>query len=454
VESLLVSFVSFLLGIVLTSALLPLFNKLADKKLSLSYLADSSLYISYFLLLLLTAFVAGFYPSLVLSRFKPVKVLYGREKFLGKNYFTRGLIVMQFALAIFLMIGSIAIYSQLNFFLHKDLGYKSSNLVKIDLPFSKDNDQLIAVFKNDLKGQPGILDIGARNSGSMITGAKADGKDVLIDYNKIDDAFFPTYGISFIAGRNFSPGFTADSSQSAIVNERFVEDAGWRMADAIGKTVLAGDENKKLTIVGVIRDYHFRPLKEKITAQLFSMAADQSYGQIWIRLQPGHIPETLSLLEHSFKKLSPFYPYDYQFMDDINARNYETETKWKQIIGIAAILFIAISCMGLFGLVILSVEQRTKEIGIRKVLGAAAGRIVMLISKDFVQLIALAFLLAVPLGYWAIYTWLQHFAYRVDIKWWMFVAAGLLVMILALVTISFKAIKAAIANPAQSLRSE
>ncbi|HMH34775.1 MAG TPA: ABC transporter permease, partial [Puia sp.] len=207
VESLLVSFVSFLLAIVLTSALLPLFNKLADKKLSLAYLADSSLYISYFLLLLLTAFVAGFYPSLVLSRFKPVKVLYGREKFPGKNYFTKGLIVMQFALAIFLMIGSIAIYSQLNFFLHKDLGYKSSNLVKIDLPFSRDNDGLLAVFKNDLKGQPGIVAIGARNRGSMITGAKADGKDVLIDYNKIDDAFFPTYGISFIEGRNFSPAF-------------------------------------------------------------------------------------------------------------------------------------------------------------------------------------------------------------------------------------------------------
>jgi len=195
-------------------------------------------------------------------------------------------------------------------------------------------------------------------------------------------------------------------------------------------------------------------LKEKISPAVFSMEPAFNYGQVWVKIKPDNVPQTLALLQSAYKKLVPYFPYSYQFMDDINAKNYETETKWKQIISIASGLFIFISCIGLLGLVILSIEQRTKEIGIRKVLGAAVSKIIVLISKEFIILISIAFVVAVPVGYYFIDKWLQDFAYRINIGWWMFALAGVLVIVVALVTMGFQAIKAAIANPVKSLRTE
>ncbi|MDP9229530.1 MAG: FtsX-like permease family protein, partial [Bacteroidota bacterium] len=454
IESFVVSLVAFVIAIFLTILVLPFFNELANKKLSLSYLSDGYLYAGYFLLLLITSFIAGFYPSLVLSAFQPVKVLYSKQKLIGKNYLTKGLIVLQFALAIFLIIGTIAVNSQLNYLRHKDLGYDSKNLVSINLPFSKQSDKLPAIFKNELAGQRNIVSIAARNGGRSITGVKVDGKQLTIEYNKIDDKFLPTFKIPIIAGRNFSPAYPSDSMHSVIVNESFVKEAGWKLNNAVGKTINYMDGNRSVSIVGIIKDYHFTSLKEKITPELFSMDSTTSYGQIWVKISPDNIPQTLALLQNIFKKIVPFYPYDYQFMNDTNKRNYETEAKWKKIISISSALFIFISCIGLLGLVILSIEQRTKEIGIRKVLGAAVSTIVILISKDFILLISIAFVVAVPLGYYAISKWLQGFAFRINIGWWMFVLAGALIITIALLTMSIQAIKAAIANPVKSLRTE
>ncbi len=454
IESFLVSLIAFTIAIFLTILILPFFNELANKKLSLSYLSDGYLYAGYFLLLLVTSFIAGFYPSLVLSAFQPVKVLYSRQKLMGKNYLTKALIVLQFALAIFLIIGAIAVNTQLNFLLHTDLGYDSKNLVRIDIPISRSSEKLPAIFKNELANKSNIISVAARNGGRNISGAKANGKNIMIENNKIDDKFLPTFKIPIIAGRNFSADYPSDTMHSVIVNESFVKEAGWNIHNTVGKTISYGDVNRPVTIVGVIKDYHFISLKEKITPELFSMDSSFDYGQIWVKINPANIPQTLALLQNTYKKLVPYFPYTYQFMDEINAKNYETETKWKQIISIASALFIFISCIGLLGLVILSIEQRTKEIGIRKVLGAAVSRIIMLVSKEFIILIAIAFVVAVPVGYYAINKWLQDFAYRINIGWWMFALAGLLVIAVALLTISFQAIKAAIANPVKSLRTE
>jgi putative ABC transport system permease protein len=455
-ESFLVSMIAFAIAIVLTITVLPFFNELANKKLSLSYLSDWYLYGGYFLLLLITSFIAGFYPSLVLSAFQPVKVLYSKQKLLGKNYLTKGLIVLQFALAIFLIIGTIAINSQLNFLLHADLGYDTKNLVRMDIPINKSSDRLPALFKSELAGKPDIISVAARNGGRNISGAKVDGKQIEIEYNKIDDQYLPTLKIPIIAGRNFSPKYPSDSMQSVIVNESFVKEAGWKLNNAVGKTIGFGEshDSRMVTVVGVVKDYHFLSMKEKISPEVFSMEPAFNYGQIWVKINPHDVLQTLSLLENTFKKLVPYYPYSYQFMDDINAKNYEMETKWKQIISIASTLFIFISCIGLLGLVILSIEQRTKEIGIRKVLGAAVSRIIVLISKEFLILISIAFVVAVPVGYYFVNKWLQDFAYRINIGWWMFALAGLVVIAVALLTMSFQAIKAAIANPVKSLRTE
>jgi putative ABC transport system permease protein len=454
-ESFLVSFIAFVIGILLAVSILPFFNELANKKLSLSYLSDGYLYAGYFLLLIVTSFIAGFYPSLVLSALQPVKVLYGRQKMMSKNLLTKGLIVLQFALAIFLIIGTIAVNYQVNYLLHANLGYDSKNLVRIDLPNSNTSDKLPTLFKNELAGERNILSIAARNGGRSISGAKANGKNLTIEFNKIDDKYLPTFKIPIIAGRNFSPDYPADSMNSVIVNESFIKEAGWKISNAVGQTMNFMDEkNRPATIVGVIKDYHFSSLKEKITPELFSMDSIANYGQVWVKISPNDIPQTLALLETTYRKLVPFFPYSYQFMDNINAKNYETEAKWKQIISIASGLFIFISCIGLLGLVMLSIEQRTKEIGIRKVLGAAISKIIILISKEFIILISIAFVITVPVGYYFINKWLQDFAYRINIGWWMFALAGALVIILALFTISYQAIKAAVANPVKSLRTE
>ncbi len=455
VESFVISLIAFLMAIVLTIVVLPFFNELANKKLSLSYLSDGYLYGGYFLLLLGTSFIAGFYPSLVLSSFQPVKVLYSKQKLLGKNYLTRGLIVLQFTLAVFLIIGTLAVNSQLGYLLHKDLGYDSNNLVSINLPYSKQSNRLPELFKNELLGQPSILSVAARSGGRSITGVKADGKQIQIEYNKIDDQFLPTFKIPVIAGRNFSSSFPSDSQHSVIVNESFLKEAGWSISNAVGKTITFMDEDKKpFSIVGVTRDHHFTTLKEKIGPALFAMDSSNYYGTVWVKINPTNIPQTLALLQNSFKKLIPYYPYEYHFMNDVLKSDYEMESKWKNIIGISSILFIFISCIGLLGLVMLSIEQRTKEIGIRKVLGAAISRILLLISKEFIILIGIAFVVAVPLGYIAINKWLQGFAYRIHVGWWIFAGAGVLVIAIALLTMSFRAIRAALANPAKSLRSE
>lgn len=454
-ESMLVSLLAFLIAGFLTRLALPFFNELANKKLSFSYLSDGWLYAGLFLLLLLTSFLSGIYPSLVLSAFRPVTVLYNKQKIMGRSYFTKTLIVLQFGLAIFLMTGSIAINRQLSFLSRADLGYDSKGLVMVTLPVNKSSDPLPALIRSELSTQSNVLAVTARNSGRSISEVRVDGKMITIEKTRIDDKFLSTFKIPLVAGRDFSAEYPSDIMHAVIVNESFVREAGWQNGTAIGKTVnyLSGN-NKSATIVGVVRDYHFLSLKEKITPALLTMDSNFNYGQVWIKIKPSHIPETMAGLQTAFKKIVPYFPYTSQFMDDLNAKNYQAETKWKQIINIASALFIFISCIGLLGLVILSIEQRTKEIGIRKVMGAGVAGIAALISKEFILLISIAFVIAVPAAYYAIDKWLQGFAYRINIGWWMFPLAGGLVIIIALLTTSFQAIRAALMNPVKSLRTE
>jgi len=452
IESFVISSLSFLIAVVLAWLLLPLFNEMTNKKLSLFYLFDYKLYTIYFSLLLGTSLIAGFYPSFILSSFKPVKALSGRQTLMGKNYFTRGLIILQFALAVFLTITTIIIYKQLNFLNHSNLGYDPKNLVKIDMPPGNMNGKPFELFKNDLAGNPVITSIAGRNRGTNTTSIRTPGKDITIDYNKINEDFFPELKITFKQGRNFDPSLSSDASQSAIVNESFLKEAGWQ--DAIGKTVTFRSNKKQLTIVGVISDYNFKSLKEKVSPQLFTLDTSMNYGQAWVKIGGKDIPATMEQLRQSYKKISPYFPFNYQFVSDSIAKNYEEEAKWKKVIGVSCILFIVIACIGLLGLVALAIEQRIKEIGIRKVLGAAVSQIILIICREFISLIGIAFLIALPVGYYIGYKWLQGYAYRTDINWWIFVLAGLIVLAIALITLSFQAIKAAIANPVKSLRTE
>ena len=450
-ESFIVCFISFAFAIVLATAALPVFNELANKRLSLSYLADTQLVLGFIGLFLISGFAAGFYPALVLSGFNPIQTLYNRVKLSGRNYLAKSLVVLQFALAALLIISTLFIYEQFHYLTHKELGYNDKDLMIVNMDRGV-NKQLLSLFKTELTKNASIQIVGTHNRGRQGTVAKADGKEVQFDYDHIDDQYLPALQIPIIKGRNFSPDFPSDSTQSVLINEAFAREAGWK--DPIGKTVDLFWRDRKLTVVGVVKDYHFRSLKEKIGPQLFSSEPEGNSSQVNIKISPDNIPRTLQFIETTYKKLVPFYPFSYEFKNETNLRAYESEEKWKQIISFAAVLTIFISCIGLLGLAMLSAEQRTKEIGIRKVLGASVSSIVQLISNNFLKLVLLANIIALPIAWWSVHKWLENFAYHIDIRWWVFAIAILITLIIALLTVGFQAIKAAVANPAKSLRTE
>lgn len=451
-ESFFLCTISFVFAIVLVQLLLPLFNNLSNKALSLSYLFDAKLVAGYITLYLITGLLAGFYPAFVLSGYNPVQTLYSRFKIAGKNYLQKSLVVLQFMLASFLIIATFIIYSQFSFLTKTKLGYDDNNLVIVNKDQLKHTDA--AVFKNELLKNPNIAGISAKNAGYEQAAAR-NGIDSMVQfaYETVDENYLPLLKIPLVAGRNFSTGFPADSSQSVIVNESFVKAANWKTP--IGETLkFPFDKNKTYHVIGVVKDYHFASLNEKIGPQLFTMKNDNLFGTYFIKIKPGSATESLKWIQKEFKQFYPLSPYSYTFKNDDNRRQYAQVEKWKQIILFGAILTIFISCIGLFGLSVLSAEKRTKEIGIRKVFGASVKSIVTNLSTDFIKLVVIALAIASPLAYMIANKWLQNFPYRITISWWLFASAGILVMLIALITVSFQAIKAAVANPVKSLRSE
>ncbi|MGZ5133905.1 MAG: ABC transporter permease [Flavitalea sp.] len=450
-ESFILSFIAFVFALLLVQLLIPFFNTLANKALAFSYLLDIKLIIGYIILLLLTGLLAGFYPALVLSRFNPVQTLYGRFRLSGKNYLSKGLVVFQFALATFLIVATMIIYSQFNYLMSFDLGYNDKNVAILNTGHI--DRQKLDVFRNELFKNPAIETVTADQGGRWGTIAHInEGKEIMFDFKYVDENYFPLFQIPFAKGRNFSKDFISDTSASIVINEAFAKAAGWQ--DPIGKQVDFFYINKKYTVVGVIKDYHFLSLAEKIQPQLFTKNPKYKLGDVFIKIKPGNIPQTLGYIEKTYKQLFPFQPYKYDFKDAQNAEQYEREAKWKQILTFGGILTIFISCIGLFGLATLSAEKRTKEIGIRKVLGASVALIAGKLSGDFLKLILIATVIASPLAWWAMNKWLQDYPYRISISWWMFAITGIGVLLIALITVGFQAIKAAGANPVKSLRSE
>jgi len=450
-ESFLLCLFAFLLAILIVQLALPVFNDLSNKALALSYLFDVKLVAGYILLFLLTGLLAGFYPALVLSGYNPVQTLYSRFNLSGKNYLQKSLVVLQFSLASFLIIATFTIYAQFNYLTTEKLGYDDSNLVTVHKWGMKRDDATL--FKTELLKNPNIVDVAPKNGGSWGTVAKVNTDSTIqFAYETVDESYLPMMKIPLVQGRNFSKNFPSDSSHSVLVNETFVKQAGWK--NPLGQRVNFWYNNETYTVIGVVKDYHYESLSQEIKPQLFTMKAGNDYGMAFIKIKPGSETASLKYVEQIFKKLFPVSPYSYTFKADENYKNYEAESKWKQIMLFSAILTIFISCIGLFGLSVLSAEKRTKEIGIRKVLGASVNNVVTILSKDFVKLVIIALLIAVPLAWIAVNKWLENYPYRINLSWQMFVIPGALVIFIALATVSFQAIRAAIANPAKSLRTE
>jgi len=449
-ESFFLCTIAFVLAIALVQLLLPLFNELANKALAISYLSDAKLIAGYIALYIITGLLAGFYPALVLSGYNPVQTLYSRFQIAGKNYLQKSLVVLQFALASFLIIATDTIYAQFNLLTKTDLGYDDNNLVIINKNGLKNTDA--AVFKNELLKNPNIVGVSVKNAGEWGTGTKNSvGSTVYFAGATVDENYLPLLKIPLIAGRNFSAAFPADSAQSIIVNESFVKAANWK--NPVGETInILGSSNQTYRVIGVVKDYHFASLTKKITPQLFNM--NGSYGTYYIKIKPNIAATSLKWIQKTYQQFYPMSSYSYVFKNDENRKQYAEVEKWKQIILFSAILTIFISCIGLFGLSVLSAEKRTKEIGIRKVLGASVQQIVTKLSTDFIKLVVIALIIASPLVYIAANKWLQNYPYRIGINSWMFIGAALLVVFIALLTVSFQAIKAASANPLKSLRTE
>lgn len=450
-ESFALSFMAFVLALVLVQMALPLFNTLANKALAFSYLFSFKLVAGYVSIFLLTGLLAGFYPAWVLSGFNPVQSLYNRTQYAGKNYLSKGLIILQFTLATFLIISTIIIYSQFNYLMNFDLGYNDKNVVSISA-FSLDKGKL-ALFKTELLKDPNILNITAETRGLWGTEVHINGEQQFpLDLAHIDEDYMPLFQVPIVKGRNFSKTRIADGSNSVLVNEAFVKKAGWK--NPIGQTVDFFHDQKKYQVVGVVKDAYFQSLSEKMSPILYSMKPEYPFDDIFVRINDKNKPETLNRIQQEFKAEFPSIVYQYQFKDAEVAQQYDKEAKWKQIVTFGAVLAIFISCIGLFGLATLSAERRKKEIGIRKVFGASVQEIVKALSADFAVLVLISAVLSAPAAWWAMHKWLQNYPCRIHMNAWIFLSATVLVLFIAVVTVSFQTIKAAVANPVNSLRNE
>lgn len=450
-ESFILCFIAFLLALLLVSISLPLFNDLANKRLSISYLLDVPLVASFIGLFLFTGLGAGFYPALVLSGFNPVDTLYQRIKLSSKNYLSKGLVVLQFALATFLIITTFFLYAQYNYLTHADLGYNDKNLVAVSI--SDGNLSLNQRMQSEFAKLPGVRQVGRKRNGEWVTISKASGKDIDVHFENIDDQYIPTMRITLKAGRNFSTAFPTDSTNAIIINEAYAKKAGWD--HPIGKTVdfLNGNDTK-LVVIGVVKDYHYASVKEKIEPQLFTSSVRDRTGRFLIRLDEAKRAATLAAIGDIYRKEFPWHPFEHYFVDEENKKEYESEARWSHIISSAAVVTIFISCIGLFGLSLLSIRQRTKEIGVRKVLGAEIWQIAVLVSRSFIFLVLIAFTVAIPAAWYAVSRWLENFPYRITINPAVFIAAIGLTLMIALFTIGVQALRAGRANPVKSLRTE
>ena len=452
-ESFLLSLAAFLFAIVLVQTVLPVFNHLSNKALSFSYLLDLRLITGFVALFLATAFLAGFYPALVLSGFNPVQTLYERNGPTGRNLLHRSLVIVQFTLASFLIMATLVIFSQFNYLTHEKLGYDDSNLVAVNINHWGIDLNKVQTIRDQLMKDPNILSVAAKNGGQWNTTVKVDGgAPVTFAYETIDENYLSILQIPVIKGRGVSSAYPADTLHSVLVNEAFSKAAGWK--DPIGQQVSFYENNEKFTVVGVVRDYHFRPLTEKITPQLFTMRPENGYGSFLVKIRPNSGSASLQHIDRTFRSLFPLDPFTWSFKEEENKKNYEAEARWKQILLFGAMLTIFISCIGLFGLSVASAEKRRKEIGIRKVLGASVSGVVLILAKDFLRLVIIAIGVAIPLSRLAAAKWLANYPYRISLSWWLFAGASLLVILIAGVTISFQAIRAAAANPVKSLKTE
>jgi putative ABC transport system permease protein len=453
-EALLMSALALVAGLVLAELALPTFNTLAGKDLRLDYLADVRLAAGLLGLTLLVGLVAGSYPALLLSGLRPIETLRQHLRLGGSGALTRSLVVVQFALSVFLLCSTGVMLRQLHYLQTKDLGFNQTGVVVIPTQ-GEDGAVLLSRLRAALSGRPDVLGVTGMSSafahGWSLDGWN-DGDEAKEAYvYRVEPGFLDVMQMPLVAGRDFDPAMGTDSTGAVLVNEAFVRDFGW--AEPIGQT-LDGFYDEP-TVVGVVRDVHFLSLHEAVAPMVLMVnTPDWNLYDLLVRLAPGDVPGALRAVEAAWAQAAPDVPFQYTFLDDDLGRQYESEQRWSRIVGYAAGFAVLIACLGLFGLASLSVARRTKEVGIRKALGASVTSVTLLLSKEFARLVLVAVVVATPLAWLAVERWLETFAYRADLGPGVFLLAGGLALAVALLTVALHTARAAAADPVQALRYE
>lgn len=465
-ESLLVTLLATMLSIVASAALLPAFNRIADRQLDITGLWSPYLIAALAGIVIVISLLAGSYPALILSNFQPIKVLKGAFKNTGSGVvLRRSLIVFQFMISVFLIVATFVIQQQLHFIQNKKLGYDREHVLLMSLD-QKLIDK-IDLVKTELKTNPDIVAVSkANNTPVSIIGGYAmyrgdQGADKAINTrgNPIDNEYVKANGLEIIAGSDLTRQDILDANHDNndsnyfhyIINEAAVNALGWKTQEAIGKKLYLGGDRPG-EVKAVVRDFHFASLHNKVEPLV--MFPGGWGNNLIIRTSGNNLASTIAFLGAKWKELAPHRPFEYRFMDEDFQRLYTSEMRTGKVFTIFAAIAILLACLGLFGLSAYAAQQRLKEIGVRKVLGASVFNIVFLLSNNFVKLVALAFVIITPITWYFINSWLQDFAYRVNIEWWIFLLAGLAVLTIALLTVGIQAIKAAWMNPVKSLRTE
>lgn len=458
-ESVLMSFCAMLLAAGFIILLLPYFNQLSGKQITVSSFFNYKAIAFMLILVFLVGVVAGVYPSFFLSSFNPVKVLKGLASAgKQKNILRSSLIVFQFFVSTALIIATIIVYQQLNYMQNKKLGYDKEQVLFLPDGRLMGNNQ--DAFRQQVlqDGRVVAASISRYVPGSdMMDGTQVhpvnengNGAEIHMNIYHVDYDYLKTLGMQMKQGRFFSKAFSTDS-QAVVINEAAVNELGWNKTDPVGRTIVRSGQ-KAFKVVGVIKDFNYTSAKQKIAPLM--MMLGNNYGGLIIKIKTNDIPGFLNDLKTKWNAFNPQGPLSYTFLDDNFAALYASELRTQQIFSAFAVIAIIIAGLGLFGLSAFVIEQRTKEIGIRKVLGASVQNVLLLVSKEFLTLVIIAFIIAVPVAYWAMHQWLQGYAYRIDIGAGIFIIAGFSTVLIAIITISFQSIKAAIANPVKSLRTE
>ena len=465
-ESILMSLIAFVFALIFAKALLPLFSNLSGKEIVFSFGQHGMLLAGFFLLAVLTGLIAGSYPAFYLSSFKPVRVLKGRiSNTLAAVSLRKALVIFQFVISVGLIVASVTINNQMKYMQSKDLGFEKDQQIIIPMR-SGASKNIYAALKAELEKNPQISGTGAslyypgimnpsdmplyKEGGNMNTAKK-------VFMNWVDESFLQTLAIKPAAGRLFSKEFPADTNARMILNQEAVKQIGFTNdEDAIGKNVVIDwqGQSYRWEIIGVVKNFHFKDLHSEIEPCGFQLNNRPQFNYLIAHAKADNISSVLASMETTWRGLNPNEPFEYHFLDDDFQKNYEADVRLAAIVKNFTIIAILISCLGLFGLATFSAEQRTKEIGVRKVLGASVGNVVGLLSKEFLKLVFIAIVIASPITWLVMNKWLQDFAYRTSISWTVFVITAIIAGGIALFTISFQAIKAALANPVKSLRTE